>query len=93
MLLLKCRLPNFSWEFCTCYVIERDCVCVCVCVCSTSIVVRAQMVRPSASPCAHYSHPVPRVPGELAGQQRAECRVSCSIILAGILFHSSNLQS
>jgi hypothetical protein len=31
MLLLKCRLPNFSWEFCTCYVIERDCVCVCVC--------------------------------------------------------------
>ncbi len=36
MLILKCRLWNFSWEFCTCYVIERErerereCVCVCV---------------------------------------------------------------
>jgi hypothetical protein len=51
-----------------------------VCVCSTSIVVRAQMVRPPVSPCAHLTHPVPRVPGELAGQQRAECRVSSSVI-------------
>jgi hypothetical protein len=72
---------------------ERVCVSVCLCVCSTSIVVRAQMVRPSFSPCAHFSHLVPPVPGELAGQQIAECRVSYSTISAGILFLSSNLQS
>jgi len=72
---------------------ERERVCVCVCVCSTSIVVRAQMVRPSVSPWAHFSHLVPPVPGELAGQQISECRVSYSAIPAGILFLSSNLQS
>jgi hypothetical protein len=66
---------------------------VCVCVCSTSIVVRAQMVRPSVSPCVLCSHLVPPVPGELAGQQIAECRVSYSTISARILFLSSNLQS